>query len=186
MAQNLRAATKSPGRRAASDYAVDLIVGAAVLVLLYLIVRVGRGATVSSSQRRVSTIDTASRNLPYNAARSLLRMLIALGISTVFTLVYAYAAARSKRAEKVLIPLLDILQSVPVLGFLSITITGFVALFPGSYVGREVSFVEQQVHACGSLGRIVAVILEGSIVPDRTPGRFAGWTSSPHPVSAGY
>jgi hypothetical protein len=50
----------------------------------------------------------------------------------------------------------------------------------------EVSFVEQQVHAYGSLGRIVAVILVGSIVPDRTPGRFAGWASSPHPVLAGY
>jgi NitT/TauT family transport system permease protein len=116
-------------------------VGASVLVLFYLILRVGRGATVSFSPKNVSTIDTRPGNLPYYAARSLLRMFIALGISTVFTLIYGYAAARSRRAEKVLIPLLDILQSVPVLGFLSVTITGFVALFPGSYLGLELASI---------------------------------------------
>jgi ABC-type proline/glycine betaine transport system permease subunit len=51
-------------------------------------------------------------------------MFIALFFSTVFTLVYGYIAVNSRRAEQVMIPLLDILQSVPVLGFLSITVTG--------------------------------------------------------------
>ena len=64
-------------------------------------------------------------------------MFVALALSVVFTFVYATAAARLRRAEKVLIPLLDILQSVPILGFLSITITGFIALFPGSALGLE-------------------------------------------------
>ena len=64
-------------------------------------------------------------------------MFAALGLSLVFTFFYATAAARSRRAERVLIPLLDILQSVPVLGFLAITITGFIALFPGSLLGLE-------------------------------------------------
>ena len=68
--------------------------------------------------------------LPYYAARSLLRMFIALFLSVAFTFVYATAAARSRRARIVLVPVLDILQSVPVLGFLAITITFFIALFP--------------------------------------------------------
>jgi len=64
-------------------------------------------------------------------------MFAALGLSLIFTFIYATAAARLRRAEKVLIPLLDILQSVPILGFLSVTITGFIALFPGSELGLE-------------------------------------------------
>ena len=80
-------------------------------------------------------------NLPNYAARSTLRMFIALLCSIVFTLIYGYAAARSRRAEKILIPLLDILQSVPVLGFLSITVTAFIALFRGSLLGLEAASV---------------------------------------------
>jgi NitT/TauT family transport system permease protein len=55
----------------------------------------------------------------------------------VFTFVVATAAARLPRAEKVILPALDILQSVPILGFLSVTVTGFIALFPGSPLGLE-------------------------------------------------
>jgi NitT/TauT family transport system permease protein len=58
-------------------------------------------------------------------------------LSVLFTFVYAEAAARLRRAEKVLIPILDILQSVPVLGFLSVTVTAFINLFPGSELGLE-------------------------------------------------
>jgi len=75
--------------------------------------------------------------LPAYGARTVLRMLIALGVSLVFSLAYAAIAAKSKRAEKLMVPVLDILQSVPILGFLSITVTGFVALFPGSLLGYE-------------------------------------------------
>ena len=57
-------------------------------------------------------------------------MFIALFFSLVFTFVYGYAAARRRRAEKILVPILDILQSVPVLGFLTITVTLFIALVP--------------------------------------------------------
>jgi NitT/TauT family transport system permease protein len=64
-------------------------------------------------------------------------MFIALFLSVVFTFVYGTAAARSRRAGLVLIPILDILQSVPILGFLTITITFFVSLFPGSVLGLE-------------------------------------------------
>jgi len=116
---------------------IDLVVALAVLVGLYAIVAAGRGATVSFAPTEVTTIDTSASRLPYYALRSLLRMSIALALSYGFTFVYAYIAARSRRAEKVMIPALDILQSVPVLGFLSITVTGFIALFPGSYLGLE-------------------------------------------------
>jgi NitT/TauT family transport system permease protein len=75
--------------------------------------------------------------LPEYGIRTVLRMIAALGASLVFSLAYAAVAAKSKRAEKVLIPILDILQSVPILGFLSITVTGFIALFPGSLLGYE-------------------------------------------------
>ncbi len=67
---------------------------------------------------------------PYYAARSLLRMFIALGLSTVFTLVYGTAAARLRRAEKVLVPILDVLQSIPILVFLPIALTFFIKIFP--------------------------------------------------------
>ncbi|MFD3993831.1 ABC transporter permease [Streptomyces sp. NPDC058583] len=116
---------------------VDAVVAAAVLVLLYVTLRVGEGATVSFSTAQHVQVDTDPARLPYDAARSLLRMFTALAASVVFTLVYAYAAARSRRLERILIPALDILQSVPVLGFLTVAVTGFFALFPGSMFGLE-------------------------------------------------
>src|SRR5437764_8677563 len=64
-------------------------------------------------------------------------MAAALMVSLVFTLVCAPLAAKSRQAEKILIPAIDILQSVPVLGFLSITVSGFIALFPGRLLGVE-------------------------------------------------
>jgi NitT/TauT family transport system permease protein len=75
--------------------------------------------------------------LPAYALRTVLRMGWALVASLVFSLVYAALAAKSRQAEKILIPLLDVLQSVPILGFLSITVTGFIALFPGRLLGVE-------------------------------------------------
>jgi NitT/TauT family transport system permease protein len=75
--------------------------------------------------------------IPYYAVRSLLRMFIGLALSVVFTFVYATAAARLPRAEKILLPILDVLQSVPVLGFLTVIASTLVALFPGSELGLE-------------------------------------------------
>jgi len=114
---------------------VAVILGA--LVALIAIARVGAGAFVPFNEKLVPHVDLNPRNLPYYAARSTLRMFVALSWSFAFTFVYGYAAARSRRLERVLIPLLDILQSVPVLGFLSVIITGFIALFPGSLLGLE-------------------------------------------------
>src|SRR6202789_1849364 len=77
------------------------------------------------------------RNLPEYAARTTLRMLIAMVLSLIFTFTYATFAAKSKRAERLLVPLLDILQSVPILGFISITVVFFMALAPGRVLGAE-------------------------------------------------
>ena len=124
--------------RPAHDWVSDVVVFVGAAVMLWLVVRVGRGTAVPwTVPSAPSSVSTDPIHLPYYAARSLLRMFAALGLSLVFTFFYATAAARSRRAEKVLIPLLDILQSVPILGFLAITITGFIALFPGSLLGLE-------------------------------------------------
>lgn len=118
----------------------DIVILAGLFVLLYGIARVGSGFFVAFKppvmQPKVS-LDPS--NLPYYAARSTLRMFIGLVASVLFTFAYGYVCAKSRRAERVMIPLLDILQSVPVLGFLSVTVTGFIALFPGSLLGLEMA-----------------------------------------------
>src|SRR5690349_14851583 len=76
-------------------------------------------------------------HLPEYALRTVLRMAAALIAALAFSLGYAALAAKNRQAEKILIPVLDILQSVPILGFLSITVTGFIALFPGRLLGVE-------------------------------------------------
>jgi len=120
----------------------DLAVGLGTLTLLYVIARVGAESLVHFAPPEViPSVSLDPANLPNYAARSTLRMFIALICSILFTLVYGYVAARSRRAEKVLIPLLDILQSVPVLGFLSVTVTGFIALFRGSLLGLEAAAI---------------------------------------------
>lgn len=75
--------------------------------------------------------------LPEYALRTTLRMLAAIAASLIFTFSVATLAAKSRRAEMVIIPALDILQSVPVLGFLTFTVTFFMGLFPGSQLGAE-------------------------------------------------
>lgn len=75
--------------------------------------------------------------LPFYALRTVLRMFIALAISMLFTLIAGTIAAKNRRAEQIIIPAIDILQSVPVLSFLSITVAGFIHLFPNSMLGPE-------------------------------------------------
>ena len=121
---------------------VDLVVGAGIIVLLYVVVRLGQSMAVNFTPGRTPVIiSTDIANVPYYAARSLLRMFIALGLSTVFTLVYGTAAARLRRAEKVLVPILDILQSIPILVFLPIALTFFITLFPNNLLGLELASI---------------------------------------------
>ena len=86
-------------------------------------------------QQQPLSLDPA--HLPEYAARTTLRILIALGVSLLFTFTYATLAAKNKQAERLLVPLLDILQSVPILGFISITVVFFMALAPGRVLGAE-------------------------------------------------
>ncbi len=96
-------------------------------------------APISTLQSQTISLDPA--NLPEYAMRTTLRMLAAIVASLIFTLVYGTLAAKSRRAGKVLVPILDILQSVPVLGYISFTVTFFLALFPGRVLGAELAAI---------------------------------------------
>jgi NitT/TauT family transport system permease protein len=85
-----------------------------------------------------------SRNiwsLPTYAGYSLLRMAVAYALSLVFTLVYGYVAAHNPKAERFMIPLLDVLQSIPVLSFLPGVMLAMVALFPRHQIGVELGSI---------------------------------------------
>lgn len=115
----------------------DGLVGIFIFALLYLVVRLTADMNVPFSLQHEPTISLSWWMLPYYTARSLLRMFIAFFFALLFTFVYGRAAARNTTAQKIMIPILDILQSIPVLGFLSITVTGFMAIFPHSLLGLE-------------------------------------------------
>ncbi len=115
----------------------DVVLFLAVFGLLIGVLHLAHQMRQPFTATGAMTVSLSPAALPGYAARSLLRMFLAFGASILFTLVYGYVAAYNERARKVLVPLLDILQSVPVLGFLSITVTGFMALFPGSVLGLE-------------------------------------------------
>jgi NitT/TauT family transport system permease protein len=112
----------------------------AVLLILGLLVFLGEASRnlfepLAELQRQPPSLDP--RNLPEYAARTTLRMLIAMVLSLFFTFTYATLAAKSRSAERLLVPLLDILQSVPILGFISITVVFFMSLAPGRVLGAE-------------------------------------------------
>ena len=79
--------------------------------------------------------------LPYYALRTVIRMFIAMFFSVVVTIIFGAWAAKSRQAERLIIPAVDILQSVPVLGFLTITVVGFISLFHGSLMGPEAAAI---------------------------------------------
>ncbi len=120
----------------------DLLLAVAIIALLYVVVKLGQAMAVNFAPgRTVVKLNTSISNVPYYAARSLLRMFIALFLSTVFTLVYGTAAARLRRAEKVLVPILDVLQSIPILVFLPVALTFFIKLFPNNLLGLEAASI---------------------------------------------
>jgi NitT/TauT family transport system permease protein len=96
-------------------------------------------APMSTLKTQAISLDPA--NLPEYAMRTTLRMLAAMVASLIFTLAYGTLAAKSRRAGLVLVPILDILQSVPVLGYISFTVTFFLALFPGRVLGAELAAI---------------------------------------------
>lgn len=114
--------------------------GLALLLVLAAIVLLVLGAGEMAGHYELGQIIPITLHpaqLPYYALRSVMRMLIALCCSLVFTFAIGTLAAKNKHAERILIPVIDILQSVPVLGYLSFTVIGFLALFRGSLLGPE-------------------------------------------------
>jgi NitT/TauT family transport system permease protein len=119
----------------------DLVALILVIGAMVLIVYGGEQTTLPLSALDVAPVTLDPANLPLYALRTTLRMLLAIVCSIVFTFIYAALAAKSRRAEMVLIPLLDILQSVPILGFLTFTVVFFLNLFPGRVLGAELACV---------------------------------------------
>src|ERR1700733_7904171 len=112
----------------------------ALVIVLGLLVALGeasRGLLEPLAKLKATPISLDPSQLPFYAARSTLRMFAALAVSLVFTFTYATWAAKSPRAGKLLVPILDILQSVPILSFISITVVFFMSLAPGRVVGAE-------------------------------------------------
>ncbi|MCM2291531.1 ABC transporter permease subunit [Allorhizobium sp. BGMRC 0089] len=118
--------------------------GVALFLVIGLIVAIAYGAEATYqplTALNAAPLSLDPSHLPLYALRTMLRMLAAIVLSLIFTFVYATVAARSRRAEMVLIPILDILQSVPILGFLTFTVTFFMNMFPGKVLGAELASV---------------------------------------------
>ncbi|CAJ0800296.1 ABC transporter permease [Ralstonia holmesii] len=115
------------------DLALLPIILAAILLLAYA----AKQMNVPYTPGEQLDVSLDVIELPYYLLRTSIRMLLALGASLAFSFAFAAIASKNRTAEKVMVPALDILQSIPVLGFLSITVTGFIALFPGNLVGVE-------------------------------------------------
>ena len=119
----------------------DLVALPLVLALLFILAHATRQMAVPFTLGEPLAISTQPGQLPAYALYTVLRMAAALVLSFVFTLAYATLAAKNRYAEQILVPLLDILQSVPILGYLSIAVTGFLALFPHSLVGLQLAVI---------------------------------------------
>ncbi|MGO9950541.1 MAG: ABC transporter permease [Steroidobacteraceae bacterium] len=112
----------------------------AFIVVIGLIVFLGetsRGLFAPLTQLESTPLSLNPSHLPEYAARTTFRMFAALVLSLAFTLTYATWAAKSERAGRLLVPILDILQSVPILGFISVTVVFFMSLAPGRVLGAE-------------------------------------------------
>jgi NitT/TauT family transport system permease protein len=115
-------------------------------LLLLAIAAVGYGVMRAAEEWRAPlstgmTIDLSLARLPYYAGLSTLRMAVAYVISLLFSLVYARVAAGSRGAERIMLPLLDILQSIPILSFMPGVVLGLAALFPGRTLGLELAAI---------------------------------------------
>ena len=115
----------------------DVIALLLVVGLLAFLAEASRGVLAPLTTLDASPVTLDPHHLPMYVARTTLRMLAALVLSLIFTFTYATWAAKSARAGRILVPLLDILQSVPVLGFISVTIVFFLSLAPGRVLGAE-------------------------------------------------
>jgi len=116
----------------------DGVVIAVIIAVMYLLISLNIDNPIYKSN---IVISLNTKYLPAYALFSFLRMLAAYILSLVFTLIYGYVASQNKKAEKIMLPLLDILQSIPVLSFLPAVVLGLVAIFPHSSLGVELSSI---------------------------------------------
>ncbi len=130
----------SLGRRALPNQ-WDLLALGIVLGVFIAVAQGSHGVTAPLPAPDAPPMELDYWQLPYYGLRTTLRMFTAIATSLLFTFTYATIAAKSRRAEQVLIPMLDVLQSVPILGFLSFTVSFFLGLFPGSTLGAECAAV---------------------------------------------
>ncbi len=119
----------------------DVLAFALIIAVFIAIAHTSHGLVLPLAAPEATAVSLDYKFLPYYALRTVLRMFAAMAAALVFTFVYATLAAKSRRAGLLLIPLLDVLQSVPILGFLSFTVTFFLGLFPGSILGAECAAV---------------------------------------------
>jgi NitT/TauT family transport system permease protein len=133
------AAARPTGSRWAYAFLIDIAVFVSVFAVIFGVYSIGRSWL--GPVRAESEISQDPRSLPLYALFSLVRILVAYVLSLVFALAYGYAAAKWRRAEIILIPLLDILQSIPVLSFLPGVMLAMVALFPSRQLGVELGSI---------------------------------------------
>jgi NitT/TauT family transport system permease protein len=115
----------------------DLIALLLGIGLLLFLAEGSRGVLAPLTTIATSPVDLSPWHLPEYAARSTLRMLAAMVLSLLFTFTYATWAAKSPRAGRILVPVLDVLQSIPILVFISVTVLWFMSLAPGRILGAE-------------------------------------------------
>ena len=119
----------------------DIVAGICIFGMLIYVAGIARGTMAPLDAPEATAISLDPLNLPGYAVRTTLRMFAALVCSLLFTFTYATWAAKSRRAGLILVPILDILQSVPILGFLSFTVVFFMGLFPGQVLGAELAAI---------------------------------------------
>ena len=118
----------------------NLIAPAIICCLLYILA-LGIGTMFGDTSTNLTRVTLDSKNLPVYFLKTAIRFITAIFCSIIFAIIYATLAAKNKRIGKFLIPILDIFQSVPVIGYLSFTITFFVTLFPNDIFGIELAAI---------------------------------------------
>jgi NitT/TauT family transport system permease protein len=132
-------AVRPAGSRWSWAFLIDIAVFLFVFAAIFGVYAIGRSWLGPAMP--VAQISQSPRALPLYALYSLVRIVVAYGLSLVFALGYGYLAANSRRAEVILVPLLDILQSIPVLSFLPGVMLAMVAIFPHRQLGVELGSI---------------------------------------------
>ncbi len=157
----------------------DLVAILVVFGALVGIAHVASGTLLKLSAPQAVAVSLDPARLPGYAVRTTLRMFAALLASLLFTFTYGAAAAKSRRASVVLIPVLDILQSVPILGFLTFTVVFFMNLFPGRVMGLELAaifaiFTSQAWNMAFSMYQSLKTV-PGDLTEAALSFRMTGW-----------